>query len=128
MNFFIRNIGVGLARNLILIGVNKTKVGINHAKNKNYRLSDVKVDGTHKFEVLIDYYVTETPRVYNLMLFYTDINNNVYSVLIQSTIINSSEQNRTWYFSDTSHFNKKMEELEINYRDLVLSYEQEHLM
>ncbi|MDZ7796174.1 MAG: hypothetical protein U5N56_03620 [Candidatus Marinimicrobia bacterium] len=123
----IRNMGHGIATNIIFVGFANTVIGRAGVdeKKKTGELFSVLVIGLSDesiIKVSLNSNDNSTSTTYDLMLFYTDLNKNIYSAMLLIEVKNNKFWNHYYYPKGSLNFDDILEKKKVKYNDLVKKY------
>lgn len=124
---WVHNLGYGIATNILLIGFDKafcTKAGV-EMKTKTgelFSVLDVGMSEDKSIKVSLSSNNNSDDTTYDLMLFYTDLNKNIYSTMLLIQVKNNKFWNLYYYPKGSLNFDDILEKRNVEYKDLVKKY------
>jgi len=127
----IKNIGYGLATNIVLYGINETiahRIEIDEEDEvQYYSVKHISPSKMHDWEIMVSPKKENTTflsTTFSLMMFYSDVNLNIYSTLISITMPGRSKI--TFHPQNSRNFKILLKEYQINYKKLLRRYKNEN--
>lgn len=136
--FKIKNIGYGIAKYIWIESIDdKIEVSACNDKDSLVTSSNVKIEYVQEDEkpdielkayakIKVEKTNSEEGWSYSdhlyLLLFYSDLNNNIYSMLIEFNFFINQEVKMCFYQCDTKLFDMKLKSLDVNYKILKRKY------
>jgi hypothetical protein len=124
---WIRNLGYGTATNIFLLGFDKTvctKAGIEEKvkTGETFSVLDLGLSENKAIETSLRSNNNSSDTTYDFMLFYTDLNKNIYSTMLLIQVKNNKFWNLYYYPHGSLNFDDILEKRNVEYRDLEKEY------
>lgn len=123
----IKNVGYGIATNIHLLGFANTvisKAGIEEKRETGKLFSVLDIGSSEESIIKITLASNEnsTNTTYDLMLFYTDLNKNIYSTMLLIEVNKNELWNLYYYPNGTLNFDDIIKKRSVKYKALKRKY------
>jgi hypothetical protein len=130
--FEIKNVGYGLATNIMFYGISETiahRLDIDKEDDVQYFFTKyLSHDDVNNMEIMVSPKQVDSnylPTTFNLMMFYSDLNFNIYSTLISITMPGRSKI--TFHPQNTINYRLLLNTHKVNYKKLLKEYVKSNL-
>jgi len=128
----IINMGYGPSTNILLLGFAHTftsRAGVDEKKKTGelFSVLDVGLSEDSIIKVTLISNDNSTNTTYDLMLFYTDLNKNIYSTMLLIEVKKNEFWNLYYYPRGSANFDDILEKRKIKYKELEKKYKKKQL-